>query len=128
MSGEPIELVLLKQAAGHLAMPVFVVDEQGTLAYYNEPAEDLLGQRFDETGQIPLETWVNLWTPSDEDGRPLPLDALPLAIAVRDRQPVQGSLTIRGLDGRRRHLTVTALPLEGADGTHLGAFAIFWES
>jgi PAS domain-containing protein len=124
----PIELVLLKQVAGYLAMPVFVVNEEGTLEFYNEPAEALLGQRYEETGQIPLETWANLWSPSDGDGRALPLDELPLAIAVRDRRPVQGSFWIRGLDGRSREITVTALPLEGVDGAHLGAFAIFWES
>jgi hypothetical protein len=37
-------------------------------------------------------------------------------------------LTIRGLDGVVRQLTVTAFPLEAADGAHLGAVAIFWES
>jgi PAS domain-containing protein len=128
MSGEPIELVLLHQVAGYLAMPVFVVDEHGGLEYYNEPAEALLGQRYEETGQIPLEAWANLWSVSDADGRPLPIEELPLAIAVRDRRPVQGSVSIRGLDGRTREITITALPLEGADGSHLGAFAIFWES
>jgi PAS domain-containing protein len=128
VNGAPIELVLLKQVAGYLAMPVFVVDEHGTVEYYNEPAEALLGRRYEETGQIPLETWVNLWSPSDSDGRPLPLEALPLPIAVRERRPVQGSFSIRGLDGRTREITVTALPLEGSDGSHLGAFAIFWES
>lgn len=124
----PIELVLLKQVAGYLATPVFIVDEEGGLEYYNEPAEALLGQRYEETGQIPLETWGNLWSPTDLDGRPLQPDELFLAIAARDRRPVHGSLVIRGGDGRQRELTVTALPLEGADGAHLGAFAIFWET
>ena len=29
-------------------------------------------------------------------------------------------------DGVARHLSVTAVPLEGPGGTHLGALAIFW--
>lgn len=128
MTGPPIEPMLIKQVAGYLATPVFLVDEDGTLEYYNEPAEALLGQRYEETGQIPLETWGQLWSPTWPDGRPLAPEELPLAIAVRHRRPVQGAFSIRGLDGRNRELTVTALPLEGADGTHLGAFAIFWES
>jgi PAS domain-containing protein len=121
-----IEIVLLKQVAGYLATPVFLVDEDGTLEYYNEPAEALLGQRYEETGQIPLEIWGKLWTPTHPDGRPLLPEELPVAIAVRDRRPVQGTFSIRGLDGADRQLTVTALPLEAADGSHLGAFAIFW--
>lgn len=121
-----IEIVLLKQVAGYLATPVFLVDEDGTLEYYNEPAEELLGQRYEETGQIPLEVWGKLWSPTHPDGRPLDPEELPVAVAVRDRRPVQGTISIRRLDGATRQLTVTALPLEAEDGTHLGAFAIFW--
>jgi PAS domain-containing protein len=128
VSGPGIELVLLKQVAGYLAMPVFVVDEEGALEYYNEPAEEVLGQRYEETGQIPLETWVNLWSPMDSDGRRLPLDEVPLPKAVRTRRPVIGTVTIRLPDGKLREITITALPLEGSDGSHLGAFAIFWET
>jgi PAS domain-containing protein len=128
MSSPPIEIVLLKQVAGYLATPVFLVDEDGGLAYYNEPAEALLGRRYEETGQIPLETWGSLWPATDGDGRALDHDELPLAIAVRDRRPVQGTLWIRDSGGHHRELTVTALPLEASDGAHLGAFAIFWES
>jgi PAS domain-containing protein len=128
VSAPPIEFVLLKQVAGYLAMPVFVVDEEGALEYYNEPAEEVLGQRYEETGRIPLETWVNLWSPMDSDGRRLPLDEVPLPKAVRTRRPVIGSVTIRLPDGQLREITITALPLEGSDGSHLGAFAIFWET
>lgn len=128
MTGPPIEIVLVKQVAGYLAMPVFLVDEDGTLAYYNEPAEVLLGQRYEETGQIPLDVWGKLWTPTHPDGRPLAPDELPVAVAVRDRRPVQGVVSIRGLDGIDRELTITALPLEASDGSHLGVFAIFWET
>ena len=128
MSGPPIEMLLLKQVAGYLAMPVFLVDEDGSLEYYNEPAEQLLGRRYEETGQISLEIWGKLWSPTDLDGRPLAPNELPVAMAVRDRHPVLGIVSIRRPDGSDRQLTITALPFEAADGTHLGAFAIFWES
>jgi len=128
MSGPPIEMLLLKQVAGYLAMPVFLVDEDGSLEYYNEPAEQLLGRRYEETGQISLEIWGKLWSPTDLDGRPLAPDELPVAVAVRDRHPVMGIISIRRPDGSDLQLTITALPFEAADGTHLGAFAIFWES
>ena len=35
MSGPPIEIVLLRQVAGYLATPMFLVDEEGNLEYYN---------------------------------------------------------------------------------------------
>ena len=124
----PIEVVLIRQVGGYLATPLFLVDEDGNLDYYNEPAEALLGHRYEETGELPLEEWGLLWKPTDADGHPLAPEDLPLAVAVRDRKPAQGSFSIRGLDGVPRQLMVTAIPLEGADGAHLGAFAIFWES
>ena len=129
MSGPPIEIVLLKQVAGYLAMPVFLVDEEGALEYYNEPAEELLGQRYEETGQIPLDVWGKIWAPiTDVDGRPLAPDELPVAVAGRERRPVLATIAFRRPDGSQRQITITALPLEAADGSHLGAFAIFWES
>ena len=33
-------------------MPVLVVDTTGTVVFYNESAERILGVRFDETGRI----------------------------------------------------------------------------
>ena len=128
MTGPPIELLLLKQVAGYLAMPVFLIDGDGALEYYNEPAEELLGQRYEETGQIPLDIWGKLWAPTDLDGRPLAPDELPVAVAGRERRPAMGVVAIRRPDGSDRRLTITALPYEAADGTQLGAFAIFWET
>jgi PAS domain-containing protein len=128
VSGPPIELLLLKQVAGYLAMPVFLIDQDGVLEYYNEPAEELLGQRYEETGQIPLDIWGKIWAPTDLEGRPLAPDELPVAVAGRERRPAMGVVAIRRPDGSDRQLTITALPFEAADGTQLGAFAIFWET
>jgi PAS domain-containing protein len=123
----PIEVILLRELADHLSMPIFLVDPAGDLLFYNEPAEQLLGSRFDETGMMPFEQWSTIFLPTDRDGAPIAPDALPLAIAVQQRRPAQGDMWIQGLDGARRGLTVTAFPLQGQWGDHLGAAAIFWE-
>jgi PAS domain-containing protein len=124
---QPIELILMRELAGHLATPIFVVKPSGDLLFYNEPAEHLLGTRFDETGMMPFHEWATAFTPTDDDGAPIPPDELPLAIAVQQQRPAQGSMTIHGLDGMRRRLMVAAIPLTGQWGDHLGAAAIFWE-
>jgi PAS domain-containing protein len=49
---QPIELILMRELADHLATPIFVVEPNGDLLFYNEPAEKLLGTRFDETGTM----------------------------------------------------------------------------
>jgi PAS domain-containing protein len=54
MPQQEIEMILVRQLASYLAMPIFVVDPQGTLVFYNEPAELLLGRRFEETGEMSI--------------------------------------------------------------------------
>jgi PAS domain-containing protein len=128
MKQHPIELILMRQLAGYLAVPVFLVDAEGTLLFYNEPAEALLGRRFDEAGEMPLEHWATAFHPTDERGRPLSPAELPLVVALRERRPMQRAFWIEGLDGVRRRLEVVALPLVGQGDRFLGGMAAFWES
>jgi PAS domain-containing protein len=127
MSQKEIEVILTRQLASYLAMPVFIVDPQGTLVFYNEPAEMILGLRFDETGEMPAADWGTVFTPRDRTGSPLPPGALPLALALRECRPAHGDFYIRGLDLVLRHIEVTAFPLIGQADRNLGAVALFWE-
>ena len=122
-----VELILMKQVASYLVMPVFIVDPDGTLLYYNEPAEEILGSRYDESGEMPIEVWSAVFTPTDDDDAPLPLDALPLVEATTHGRPAHGTFWITGLDGVRRHIAATAFPLLGHGGHNLGSVAVFWE-
>lgn len=126
MAQYEIELILMRQLASYLAMPIFMVDERGTLLFYNEPAEQLLGRRFDEIGDLPMEEWHATFAPHAEDGTPLPFGADPLGMAVHRHEPAHRTLRITGFDGVARTIEATAFPLEGQGGRHLGAVAIFW--
>ena len=46
------ELILVKHWASYTAIPIFIVDADGNLAYYNESAEQIIGRSFDEAGEI----------------------------------------------------------------------------
>lgn len=127
MPQREIEVILARQLASSLAMPIFIVDTDGTLLYYNEPAEGILGRRFDETGALSVSEWGVLFSPLDADGHPMPPEELPLVVALRERHPVHGRLRIQGLDGVLRTIEVTALPLVGQAGRFVGAVAVFWE-
>ena len=81
-SQKEIELILARQLASYLAMPIFIVDPLGNLIYYNEPAEMILGRRFEETGEMPVEEWSTLFQPTDESGKPLAPKSLPLMVAL----------------------------------------------
>jgi PAS domain-containing protein len=123
---KPIEMILMRQLASTLAMPIFLVDAQGGLVFYNEPAEVILNLRFDETGEMPANEWAARWEPSAADGTPLQPESLPLLVAIAQRRPTQGAFWIRHGDGRRG-IHVTAIPILATPNRLLGAAAIFWE-
>jgi PAS domain-containing protein len=128
MSQQEIEVILTRQLATYLAMPIFVVGPDGTLVFYNEPAEEILGCRFDETGALPLDEWTQLFMPTDQHGVPLPPEERPVLVAVHERRPSHRDFWISGLDNVLRHIEVTAFPLIGQADRYLGAVAIFWET
>ena len=128
MTQKPIELILTRHLASNLAMPIFLVDADGTLIFYNEPAERLLGMRFEETGEMPATEWATKWMPTKADGTPIPPDEVPLVVAITERRPAHGSFAIRGLDGTQWHIQVTAIPLVQAGDRVVGAVAFFWET
>ena len=128
MSQKEIEVILARQLADYLAMPIFLVDPQGTLIFYNEPAQRLLGVRFEETGEMPANDWATIFQPMDAQGNPIPPEGLPLMVALTQHRPAHRPFWIKGLDGAQHHLQVTAFPLIGQADRFLGAVAIFWET
>jgi PAS domain-containing protein len=127
MPQRDIELILFRQLASSLAVPILLVDEKGDLLFFNEPAELLLGQRFDEVGEMPLEERRRAFAFRDQQGNPLPDDQPPLVVALREQRPVHRLVSLRGFDGVYRALEVTAFPLLGAGGHLIGGVVMFWE-
>lgn len=127
MSQYAIEIILTRQLASQLAIPAFLVDPDGTLLYFNQPAESILGRRFEDAGPMPIDRWSRDFVPIDESGAPLPPEALPLVAALRERRAVHSRFWISGLDGGQRRIGVTAIPLIGAANRLTGALALFWE-
>jgi PAS domain-containing protein len=122
-----VGLILMRQLASGLAVPMLIADEAGNLLFFNEPAEQLLGQRFDEVGELALETRRRIFAFRDEAGNPLPDDQPPLVVALRERRPVHRRTIMRGFDGLDHNVEVTAFPLLGAGGHLIGGVAMFWE-
>jgi len=100
---------------------------EGDLLYYNEAAEPLLGRRYDEAGEMPLAELAAIFKTTDTDGSPLAAEQLPLAVALSEQRPAHRHVLFQGLDGLRRSVEVTAFPLRGQGGRHLGVVAFFWE-
>jgi len=127
MAQQEIEVILARHLAEYLAMPIFIVNPDGDLIFYNEPAEIVLGTLYNETGIMPASEWATIFQPVDHDGNPIPPEELPLIIALTKHYPAHKIFWIRGLDGALREIEVTAFPLIGQAQRFLGGIAIFWE-
>ena len=121
----PIEVIQARNLIASLSTAAFLVDEAGTLLFYNEAAEKLLGMRFAQAGEMPADQWGSRFRPREPGGRELAVEELPLTIALRDGEPGHAPMEITGADGEEHRIAVSAIPIRGRSGQH-GAFAIFW--
>ena len=104
-------MILARDLTSRLATPAFVVDAEGTLVYFNEAAEPVLGRTYAEAGELRAGEWATEWKPTDLDGMPIPLEDLPLGIAFREGRAAHRAMRITGGDGVARDIEVTAFPL-----------------
>jgi len=121
---KPLELILARNLLTSISTAAFLVDHRGVLLFYNEAAGALLGIPFEEAGRMEPDEWGTRFGPFDTEGRPIPIDELPLTIALREGRPYHASLRIRSADGHDHHIEVSALPITAEETS--GAIAIFW--
>ena len=127
MAQREVGLILMRQLAAGMAVPILLADQDGDLLFFNEAAERLLGQRFDEVGELALAERREMFAFRDEAGNSLPDDQPPLVVALREQRPVHRRVWMRAFDGRDREIEVTAFPLLGGGGHLIGGVAMFWE-
>jgi len=120
----PLELILARNLMTSLSTPAFLTDESGALLFYNVAAGRLLGRQFEEVRSAGALVWEQIG-PLDREGAPVPIDRLPLTIALRNGSPAHASLRIRSFDGLDHDIEVSALPIVSAEGAR-GAMAFFW--
>ena len=124
---QPLPLIMMRELADNVATPLFLVDRNGVLVYYNEAAEALLGVRFAEAGALTAEQWNVKWGAEDVDGRPLAPDERPTAVAMREKRPVHRPM-ILNTGGNKRSIEVTTFPLLARADEVVGGVAIFWDA
>ncbi|HEX6263317.1 MAG TPA: PAS domain-containing protein [Actinomycetota bacterium] len=121
-----VALILARDLASQLSTPMFIVDTEGTVIYFNEPAEAILGKTWAETGELSAEEWGTIFRQRTLEGEPLPREQIPLSIALAEKRPAHTSLRITGMDGVEHTISSTAIPLMAHPDEIVGAVAIFW--
>ncbi|MDQ4006230.1 MAG: PAS domain-containing protein [Actinomycetota bacterium] len=121
-------LILARGLASSIATPMMLVDPDGTVVYFNEPAEAILGESYAEVGELTRDEFIDkFYTGEDQSGTKVPPAELPIGVALGKRRPAHRTLTVARADGERRAIAVTAFPLFARTEELAGALAIFWE-
>jgi PAS domain-containing protein len=123
----PLPLILARELASQVATATFIADAHGQLVFYNEPAEEILGRSFAEAGSMPASEWGAMFQIETLEGEPMTPEQMPAAIALMEQRPAHGRLRMTGLDGVKRTLSVTGIPLFSSRVECVGMLALFWQ-
>lgn len=123
-----ITLIVARQLAENLATPMFLVDGEGMLVFYNEAAESIVGQPFSALGEISVADWGAMLEPCASDGTHISRAIVPTGVAFLERRPAHMRLQVKAFDGVHRHIEMTAYPLFGRADEFAGVVSIFWET
>jgi PAS domain S-box-containing protein len=104
-----------------LPAPIYVTDVEGLITFYNRACIDFAGR----TPVLGEDRWCVTWKLYGEDGSPLPHDACPMAVAVREKTAVRGAVAVAERpDGTRVLFTPYPTPLLDEQGAFAGAVNI----
>jgi PAS domain S-box-containing protein len=107
----------LRQVLDALPAAVYMTDAQGVITYYNPAAVQMAG-RTPEVGEEWCVTW-KLFTP---DGRYLPPEECPMAIALKENRPIRGVEAVAERpDGTRTPFVPFPTPIRDSSGNLIGA-------
>jgi len=121
-----LTLILARSFASHVATAVFLLDAEGTVIYYNEAAERLIGQPFVEGAGMKMEDWMARRRPLDEDGNEVAVESLPLGITMLKREPAHGIARFRNEDGAYLRFENVTFPLFAHTEDFVGVMAMAW--
>ena len=100
-----------------LPAAIYTTDADGKIDFYNEAAVDFAGRR-PESGSL----WCVTWRLLNPDGSPLPHEACPMAIALKEGRPVRDAEAIAERpDGTQRWFIPYPTPLRDPSGRLTGA-------
>src|SRR5262245_55520175 len=104
-----------------LPVAVYTTDADGRITFYNEAAAELWVHRT----ELGTSQWCGSWRLYRSDGRPLPHDECPMAVALKEGRPVRGIEAIAERpDGTRVRILPHPTPLRDEAGRLVGAISL----
>jgi PAS domain S-box-containing protein len=101
-----------------LPAAIYMTDAAGRITYFNEAAATMWGVR----PKLNVDLWCGSWRLYWPDGTPMPHNACPMAITLKERRAVRGGQAIAERpDGSRVPFMAFPTPLHDASGAFVGA-------
>jgi PAS domain-containing protein len=121
-----LPLILARELATNLSTPMFLLDALGTLVFYNEAAERLIGRTFAEMGEIPGLEFGDLLDLREVDDAPMRRRDSPAGVAFFQRRPAHKLVRCSCFDGVTRGPGDRVSLVGAADELH-GVVTVFWQ-
>ena len=122
-----LPLILARELAANLSTAMFLLDANGTLVFFNDAAESIIGKPFAELGEISANEFGEVLHMSTPDGGTIRRRDSPAGIAFLQHRPSHQTLYVTGYDSQRRLVEATAYPLFGAAKEMHGVVSVFWQ-
>ena len=126
-SPKSLPLILARELAANLSTAMFLLDATGTLVYFNDAAETIIGKPFGELGEISANEFGQVLHMTDRSGATIRRRDSPGGVAFIQHRPSHQVLYVTGYDGTRRLVEATAYPLFGAAKEMHGVVSVFWQ-
>ena len=122
-----LALIRAKHLAESVTTPMLLTDREGTLIFFNEAAEVMLGVPFADVGPLGPQGWQKRFDVRGRDGSAFPLEAMPGWLELQTERPGMGHVVLRCADGSDAVLAVCAFPLFTAQRQFDGALVLLWK-
>src|SRR6266478_1831617 len=97
---------------------IYTTDAEGRITYFNQAAVELTGR----TPTIGSDEWCVTWKLYHPDGRPLPHNQCPMAVALKEGRAIRNAeIVAERPDGTRVPFIPYPTPLRDGDGKIIGA-------
>ena len=107
-----------REALDRLPAPIYTTDAAGLITYFNKACVAFAGR----TPELGKDSWCVSWRLFTRDGKPLPHDQCPMAVAIRQGRSIRGGEAVAERpDGSRVTFTPYPTPLLDDDGNVVGA-------
>lgn len=101
-----------------IPVPTYITDAQGGVTYWNGACVGFAGRE----PQLGQDRWCVTWQLYTTDGKHLPHEQCPMAVAVKEQRPVRDEVAIAMRpDGTRSAFLPYPTPLFDDDGSFIGA-------